>query len=243
MLTGNLVMLVMSLVVMLWLSPTLTLVTLLAVPALLVVSLKLRKKMYPAQWDALQHAGEVAGVVDEAVTGVRVVKGFGQEDRELDSLTTLGARLSTDRKVRNIRIQARYSSLLQAIPSLGQVGVLALGGWLAVNGEITLGTFTAFSSYLVQLLAPVRMFAQIIAVSAQTRAAADRIFEILDSNPLVTEKPGAPDLVVTGARGRGRRRRLRVPRVGAGARAASRSGWRRARRWRSSVRRARARPP
>ena len=73
MLTGNLVMLVMSLGVMLWLSPTLTIVTLLAVPALLVVSLKLRRKMYPAQWDSLHHAGEVAGVVDEAVTGVRVV--------------------------------------------------------------------------------------------------------------------------------------------------------------------------
>jgi ATP-binding cassette subfamily B protein len=195
MLTGNLVMLVMSLVVMLWLSPALTIVTLLAVPALLIVSLRLRRTMYPAQWDALQHAGEVAGVVDEAVTGVRVVKGFGQEDRELASLTGAAGGLYRSR-VRNVRIQARYSSLLQAIPAFGQVGVLALGGWLAVNGEITLGTFTAFSSYLVQLLAPVRMFAQIIAVSAQTRAASERIFEILDSNPVVTERPDAADLVV-----------------------------------------------
>ncbi|MET0627102.1 MAG: ABC transporter ATP-binding protein [Acidimicrobiia bacterium] len=197
-LAGNVVMLVMSLAVMLWLSPPLTLVALLAVPALLVVSLRLRTKMYPAQWDALQHAGIVAGVVDESVTGVRVVKGFGQEDRELASLTDASRDLYRSR-VRNVRIQAKYSSMLQMIPSLGQVGVLALGGWLAINGEITLGTFTVFSSYLVQLLAPVRMFAQIIAVSAQTRAAADRIFEILDSNPVVTEKPDAADLVVTDA--------------------------------------------
>ena len=195
MLTGNLVMLVMSLGVMLWLSPTLTIVTLLAVPALLVISLRLRRTMYPAQWDSLEHAGEVAGVIDEAVTGVRVVKGFGQEDRELASLTDAAGGLYRSR-VRNVRLQAKYSSLLQVIPALGQVGVLALGGWLAVNGEITLGTFTAFSTYLVQLLAPVRMFAQIIAVSAQTRAASERIFEILDSNPIVTERPDAPDLVV-----------------------------------------------
>ncbi len=53
------------------------------VPALLFVSLRLRRVMFPAQWDSLQRAGEVAGVVDEAVNGVRVVKGFGQEDREL----------------------------------------------------------------------------------------------------------------------------------------------------------------
>src|SRR5262245_28194118 len=195
-LSGNLVMLVMSLVVMLWLSPPLTLVALLAVPALLEGSPQPRKTMSPAQWDAPQQAGIVAGVVDEAVTGARVVKGFGQEGRELESLQDTSRDLYRSR-VRNVRIQAKYSSLLSVIPALGQVGVLALGGWLAINGEITLGTFTVFSSYLVQLLAPVRMFAQIISVSAQTRAAAERIFEILDSNPVVTEKPDAVDLVVT----------------------------------------------
>ena len=93
--------------------------------------------------------------------------------------------------MRNIRIQAKYSSLLAAIPAFGQVGVLALGGYLAIQDEITLGTFLAFATYLAQLLAPVRMMANIIAVSQQTRAAADRIFDILDSNPVVTEKPDA----------------------------------------------------
>jgi ATP-binding cassette subfamily B protein len=83
--------------------------------------------MYPAQWDALNHAGVVAGVVDESVTGVRVVKGFGQEDRELASLTDASRDLYRSR-VRNVRIQAKYSSLLQSIPSFGQVGVLAVGG-------------------------------------------------------------------------------------------------------------------
>jgi ATP-binding cassette subfamily B protein len=195
MLTGNVVLLVMSLGFMLWMSPLLTLVTFLTVPALLVVSLRLRKKMYPAQWDALQRAGEVAGVVDEAVSGVRVVKGFGQENREIDSLADVAGDLYQSR-VRNIRIQAKYSSLLAAIPAYGQVGVLAVGGYLAIQGEITLGTFLAFATYLAQLLAPVRMIANIIAVSQQTRAAAERIFEILDSNSIVTEKPGAPPIVV-----------------------------------------------
>ena len=96
-------------------------------------------------------------------------------------------------RVRIVRIQARYTSLLQAIPALGQVGVLALGGWLAIHGQITLGTFLAFSTYLVQLLAPVRMFAEMLAVAQQARAGAERIFELLDSNPLVTEQPDARD--------------------------------------------------
>ncbi len=132
-------------------------------------------------------------MVDEAVSGVRVVKGFGQEDRELASLTDASEDLYRSR-VRTVRLQARYQSALQAIPVLGQVAVLALGGWLAIQGEISIGTFLAFSTYLVQLLAPVRMFAGMVAVAEQARAGTQRIFELIDSNPLVTELPDAPDL-------------------------------------------------
>ena len=193
--TGNVVLLFLSLIVMLVLSPLLTLIVLAIVPALLVVSLRLRATMFPSQWDSLQRAGEVAGVVDEAVSGVRVVKGFGQEDRELAGLADAAQGLYRSR-VRTVRLQARYASALQAIPALGQVAVLALGGWLAIEGQITVGTFLAFSTYLVQLLAPVRMFAGMVAVAEQARAGTDRIFELLDSNPLVVERPDAQPLTV-----------------------------------------------
>jgi ATP-binding cassette subfamily B protein len=194
--TGNVILFVVSIVFMLAMSPLLTLVALVCVPALLIVTLKLRRVMFPAQWDSLQHQGEVAGVVDEAVTGVRVVKGFGQEQRELTHLTDAAEDLYRS-QVRMVRIQAKWSSLLQAIPTFGQVAVLALGGWLALEGHITIGTFLAFSSYLVQLTAPVRMFAGMVAIAQQARAGAERIFEILDSNPIVTEKPDAVPLTVT----------------------------------------------
>ena len=191
--SGNLVMLVLSLVIMLILSPALTLVVLAVVPALVAVANRLRTRVFPASWDAQQRAAEVAGVVDEAVTGVRVVKGFGQEDRELARLTDASRALFASR-VRAVRVQARFASTLQALPVLGQVGVLALGGWLAIRGNVSLGTFLAFSSYLLQLVPPVRMFAALLAVGQQARAGAERIFELLDSNPLVVERPGAPDL-------------------------------------------------
>ena len=190
---GNLVMLVLSLVVMLFLSPPLTLVMLLAIPLLLLVSVRMRSAIFPATWDAQQRAGEVAGVVDEAVTGVRVVKGFGQEERELDHLADAAGGLYSSRS-RLVRLQARYSPALQAIPAYGQVGVLALGGWLALNGEISLGTFLAFSTYLVQLVAPVRMFAGLFAIAQQARAGGERILDILDANTRVVETPDAVDL-------------------------------------------------
>ena len=91
---------------MLILSPLLTLVAFVAVPRCLGVALRLRTKVFPATWDAQQRAGDVAEVVDEAVTGVRVVKGFGQEDRELADLDRRPPAASTARGSGNVRVQA-----------------------------------------------------------------------------------------------------------------------------------------
>jgi ATP-binding cassette subfamily B protein len=190
---GNLVLLVMAIVVMTALSPPLTIVALVAVPALLVIAVRLRSTIFPASWDAQQRAGEVAGVVDETVTGVRVVKGFGQEERELDHLADTAADLFRSR-VRLIRLQARFTPALQSVPVLAQVAVLALGGWLALNGHLTLGTFLAFSSYMVQLVAPVRMFATLVAVGQQARAGAERLLDLLDANAKIVEAPDAAPL-------------------------------------------------
>jgi ATP-binding cassette subfamily B protein len=190
---GNLVFAVMALVVMAYYSLPLTLVALVAVPLMFLVAVRLRSSIFPASWDAQQRSGEVAGVVDEAVTGVRVVKGFGQEDRERARMASVGGDLFRSR-ARLIRLQARFTPAMQTIPVLAQVAVLAFGGWLVMNGSITLGIFLAFSSYLVQLIAPVRMLATLLAIGQQARAGGERILDILDSNPLVVEKPDAIEL-------------------------------------------------
>ena len=144
MLLGNAVLFVVSLAIMAVLSPTLTLIALAVGPALWFISVASRRKLFPASWDAQQQAAAVAGVVDGAVTGVRVVKGFGQEDQETSRLEQ-ASRLLYASRVRAVRLMARYNPALQSVPALGQVGVLALGGWLAIQGSITLGTFVAFS--------------------------------------------------------------------------------------------------
>ena len=137
-------------------------------------------------------------MVDEAVTGVRVVKGFGQERRELDHLAEIATGLYGSR-ARLVKLQARFTSTLQAIPTLAQVAVLALGGWLALEGRLSLGALVAFSSYLVQLVAPVRMLAGLFTVGQQARAGAERILDILDANAAVVDAPDATELPV-GAR-------------------------------------------
>ncbi|MFJ6622981.1 ABC transporter transmembrane domain-containing protein [Kitasatospora sp. NPDC091335] len=193
MMTGYLLMFVMSLVVMVWLSPPLTLIALVMAPALWGVSVLSRKRLFPATWAAQQEAAAVAGVVDGAIGGVRVVKGFGQEAQELDKLEGVSRSLFAAR-LRSIRLNARYNPAMQAIPALAQVAVLAFGGWLAVDGRVTLGTFVAFSTYVAQMTGPVRMLTMVITVGQQARAGVERVLQLIDERPLVQERPDARTL-------------------------------------------------
>ena len=95
------------------------------------------------------------------------------------------------RRVRAVRMMARFSPALGAMPALGQVGVLALGGWLAIKGSISLGTFLAFASYLAQMVNPVRALTGLITIGQEARASVIRVFEVIDSRPVLTEKPDA----------------------------------------------------
>ncbi|WP_395725467.1 ABC transporter ATP-binding protein [Nakamurella sp.] len=183
---GQVVLFVVSLVIMLVLSPLLTVMALLVVPAVVLVTRLTRTKLFPATWAAQQSAAEVAEIVEEDVTGVRVVKAFGQEERELGRLRD-GATALFATRMRAVRSTAAISPALQALTSLGQVGVLALGGWLALNGSISLGTFLAFTLYLAQLVAPTRMLTMLLVLAQQARASVERVLEIVDSLPGITE--------------------------------------------------------
>ncbi|GAA3913387.1 ABC transporter ATP-binding protein [Streptomyces gulbargensis] len=188
---GNILLFVISLAVMAWLSVPLTLVALAVAPALWFIAQRSRTRLHPATWAAQQEAGAVAGVVDGAVTGVRVVKGFGQEEQETGKIREAGRRLFATR-LRTIRLNSLYTPALQAVPALGQVAVLALGGWLAYRGQITLGTFVAFSAYLASLVGPVRMLAMVLTVGQQARAGVERVIDLIDTEPVI--KDGTKEL-------------------------------------------------
>ena len=188
--SGNMLSMVLSLAVMVYLSPLLAVVSLVMVPVLFAVSYRMRWLVFPATWDAQQREGDVVQIVDEDVNGVRVVKAFGQEQRELERVADASGVLY-GAQMRAVRLQARYQPLLQAIPSLGQVAVLALGGWLVMRHDLSLGTFLAFSTYVAQLLAPARQLAGLMVVAQQARAGVDRIFQLLDRPPAIADAADA----------------------------------------------------
>jgi ATP-binding cassette subfamily B protein len=193
MMSGNVLLMVLSLGVMLVLSPPLALVSLIIAPALMIVSYRMRTKIFPATWDAQQKEGEVIQLVDEAVNGVRVVKAFGQERRELERVTESSEELYGS-QMRAVRLTSRYQPLLQAIPAFGQVAILAFGGWLALHGDISLGTFLAFTTYVGQLVSPTRQLAGLLAIGQQARAGVERIFQLLDLAPAIADAPDAVEL-------------------------------------------------
>jgi ATP-binding cassette, subfamily B, bacterial len=190
---GSSILFIFSLVIMIILSPLLSLVAIAVAPALWLIATASRKKLFPASWQAQQVVGDVAGIVDESIGGVRVVKGFGQEEQEMERMEGASQSLFGSR-LRMIRLTARYNPALTAIPSFGLVGVLLLGGWLAIRGNITLGTFLAFSSYLAQLAGPVRVLTNLVTIGQEARASVVRVFEVIDSKPTITDKPDAIEL-------------------------------------------------
>ena len=191
--SGNVLLMLLSLAVMLALSPLLAVVGLAMVPVLLVISYRMRWRVFPATWDAQQREGEVVQIVDEDVNGVRVVKAFGQERRELERVAEAGGVLY-GAQMRAVRLQARYQPLLRAVPAFGQAAVLALGGTLALRHELSIGTFLAFSTYVAQLLAPARQLAGLLVVAQQARAGVDRVFQLLDRAPAIADAEDAVPL-------------------------------------------------
>ncbi len=193
MMSGNALLMLLSLGVMVVLSPPLAIVSLIIAPALLVVSYRMRTRIFPATWDAQQREGDVIQLVDEAVNGVRVVKAFGQERRELERVAEASQALYGS-QLRSVRLTSRYQPLLQMIPALGQVAILAFGGWLALQGKISLGTFLAFSTYVAQLMSPARQLAGLLAIGQQARAGVERIFQLLDLAPAIQDATDAIEL-------------------------------------------------
>jgi ATP-binding cassette, subfamily B, bacterial len=178
-LSSNLVQLALSIGIMAALSPALMLIALALVPPLAIIARLLRKWTFPANLDALAKVGELTNQTEEAISGVRVVKGFGKERHEVERFEQR-ARALFGSRARATRIQARWAPLLNLVPGCGLVLTLLVGGRLAIDEQLSVGTLVAFFTFLSQLAGPVRMAGIILTVTQQARAGAERIFELLD---------------------------------------------------------------
>lgn len=186
MVLASMIQALLSIAVMAVLNPWLMGLPLVVPAASFVASRRLRSTVYPSSRDAQQREGELTAVVADSVVGAQVVRAFAQEDHQVARFER-GARTLYRARMRNIRLRASITAELQSIPLLVQAGILGLGGWLALHGEVTIGTFVAFASYLTQLAAPARMFAGILVVGQQALGGIDRIGQLLTIEPAIVE--------------------------------------------------------
>ncbi|MGH9137939.1 MAG: ABC transporter ATP-binding protein [Acidimicrobiales bacterium] len=172
----------------------LTVVAVVALPGVYLVGVRLRELIFPLTWITQARVAEVATIVDENLTGVRVVKGFAAESRQIAELARAARRLRWS-AVRQVDARARYGPIMENIPRLGLALVLLYGGLLAIDGRITVGTLFAFNSYVLMLQVPFRLLGFFLMMGQRARASAARIFEILDEPVTIADRPGAVDLV------------------------------------------------
>lgn len=171
----------------------LTLVAVSTLPLVYVFGVRLRNQMFPLSWIVQGRLAEVATTVEENVTGVRVVKAFAGEQRQIDQL----ARQARELRWAAVKVQdarAAYGPIMENLPRLGMAMTLLYGGYLAIDGQVTVGTIITFSSYVLLLQAPFRMLGFFMIMSQRAAASAGRIFEILDTPADLVDRPGAIDL-------------------------------------------------
>jgi ATP-binding cassette, subfamily B, bacterial len=179
---------------MLSVSVPLALVAMAPMPFVYFLGVRMRQRMFPVSWLIQSRLADVATIVDENVNGVRVVKSFAAEQRELTVLAKAADRLQWS-YIKDADIRATFTPAVQNLPQIGLALVLLFGGNLILHGHLSVAAIASFSLWIVMLQAPFQMLGQIIMMGQRAAASSKRIYEILDEQPTVVDRPGAVDLV------------------------------------------------
>jgi ATP-binding cassette subfamily B protein len=192
-LTQNALTILLASAVMFAIKPWLAALALLPVPFVVVAAARFNRLSRPAVQEVQQRIAELTAEAEEGISGIRIVKAFAREEHMLARFRHSVARVF-DQNVYSTRLRAFYSPMLGFIPSIGLAVVLLIGGRQVISGGLTLGEFTAFYTYLMMLMGPMRMLGMSLGMAQRAVASGNRLFEVLDREPQVTSPPDAPPL-------------------------------------------------
>jgi len=183
---------------MLSINVPLALVAMVTLPIVFVLSVRMRRSLFPVSWLIQSRLAEIATIVDENINGVRVVKSFTAEQRELTTLAKAADRLQWS-YIKDADIRAQFTPLVQNLPQVGLALVVLFGGYLVIHDQLGVGAILAFSAYIVLLQAPFQMLGMLVMLGQRAAASAERIYEVLDEQPTIVDSPGA--VAMTHSRG------------------------------------------
>ena len=150
---------------------TLALASMIAIPLVFFLSVKLRRLTFPLSWLTQARQADVAVIVDENINGQRIVKSFAQELMQVNLLARAAKKLQWV-QVRSIDVSAFYNPLIENLSVLGSVLVWVYGGWLVIQGEIAMGSLVAFTMYLMMIQMPFRFLGWMLMLEQRAKASA-----------------------------------------------------------------------
>ena len=190
---------VIAAIVMIAVNPILAAVALAPMPLVIWAAARYGRLNRPASQEVQQRIAELTAEAEENVGGVRVVKAFAQEARQVHRFNRAVTRVF-DQSMISTRLRAFYNPFIGFLPQLGLAAILLVGGRQAINGTISVGDFVAFYGYVVMLIGPMRMLGVSLGMAQRAVASGNRVFEILDREPQLTAPVGAEPLPAGGGR-------------------------------------------
>ena len=197
---SNAVTVIAVTIILVTVDPMLTLLALGSLPFLNVLATRFSRRLHPAVLGIQQESAELAAVVEETVAGVRVVKGFGAE-RVQASRLRVEADDVYERSMEAARVRAVFLPALELLPNLGLIATLGYGGHQVLANHLTLGELVSFNVYVVMLIWPLRMLGMILAQGQRAAAAAERVHEVLETEPVIADSVADAPLPESGPSG------------------------------------------
>ena len=170
----------------------LALITFLTFPVLAIASVVFRIISADAYRLTREKIANITAYLQETLSGVRVVRTFGRERQHIDRMTVL----NEENRVANMRtvyLNASYFPAVELLSAIGTVAIILYGGYQAIDGKVELGVVVAFIGYLQLFFDPIQQISQLYTTYQQGMAALDKIFDLLDTSPDMTDKPDAID--------------------------------------------------
>jgi ATP-binding cassette subfamily B protein len=179
-------------VILLFLDVPLALVTFLTFPLLAVASVVFRIVSHGAYRATRERIAAITAYLQETLSGVRVVRSFGQEPRHAEVMTELNE-ANREANMRTVYLNASYFPAVELLAAVGTAVILLYGGSQAIDHAIQIGVIVAFVGYLQVFFEPIQQLSQLYTTYQQGMAALDKIFDLLDTAPDMIDAPGAID--------------------------------------------------
>ncbi|MDU2063713.1 MAG: lipid A export permease/ATP-binding protein MsbA [Sporomusaceae bacterium] len=187
------VTLIGSLVAMFYIHWQLSLLTLITMPLVAKTIEVFGRKLRSASTNMQERAADITAVLQETLSAVRVVKSFVREDYEISRFNRENY-FNFRAQMKTSQLMATLTPIIEFLAAIGVTVIIWYGGREVINGDLTSGSLIAFLIYVVNLSNPVKRLSRVYGNIQRALAAADRVFEVLDTKPEIADQPGAKPL-------------------------------------------------